>query len=76
MGVVAVDESLPGRHQPRLRIGRVRNVPGKSVPLGWLGGGRLLRGSGGLHDAPQQELVRAKTFKTTLGLMLLDIDHF
>ncbi len=31
---------------------------------------------GGFEDRIRQETVRAKTFKTTVGLMLLDIDHF
>ena len=31
---------------------------------------------GTFDDRLREELVRAKTFKTTVGLMLLDIDHF
>ncbi|MBI4376928.1 MAG: GGDEF domain-containing protein [Elusimicrobia bacterium] len=31
---------------------------------------------GGFDERLQQEIVRAKTFKTSFGLMLLDIDHF
>lgn len=31
---------------------------------------------GGFEDRIRQETVRAKTFKTTVGLLLLDIDHF
>ncbi|MBI3552941.1 MAG: GGDEF domain-containing protein [Elusimicrobia bacterium] len=31
---------------------------------------------GGFDDRLEREAVRAKTFKTTFGLMLLDIDHF
>ena len=31
---------------------------------------------GGFDERLKQEVVRAKTFKTTFGLMILDIDHF